>query len=52
MEASNWAFVISAYAITWVTILGYVAYTHAALRRSRAEYERVTGHAPGEGEAV
>ncbi len=52
MEASNWAFVVSAYVITWVTILGYLAYTHAALRRSRAEYERVRGHAPGGGEAV
>lgn len=52
MEASNWTYVISAYVITWVILLGYLAYTHTALRRSRAEYERVTGRAPGEGDAV
>ncbi|HET7631638.1 MAG TPA: CcmD family protein [Gemmatimonadaceae bacterium] len=49
MEASNWAFVTAAYVITWVLILGYVVYSQRALRRARAEYARVTGHAPGEG---
>jgi CcmD family protein len=51
MEASNWAFVSAAYIVTWVLILGYLAYGQRALNRARAEYERVTGHRPGEGEA-
>ena len=52
MEASNWSFVTAAYVVTWVVVLGYLVYTHRALQRSRAEYERITGHAPGEGDAV
>lgn len=52
MQASNIAFVTSAYVITWAVVLGYLAYTHRALRRSRAEYQRITGHAPGEGEGT
>ncbi len=52
MQAMNWAFVTAAYAVTWIVILVYLLYTHRSLQRSRAEYERVTGHRPGEGEAV
>jgi CcmD family protein len=52
MQASNWSFVTAAYVITWAVIIGYLVYTHQALRRSRAEYERVAGHRPGEGDAV
>lgn len=51
MEASNWAFVTAAYVITWVAILSYLAYGQRALTRARAEYRRITGHRPGEGEA-
>jgi len=52
MQASNWDFVIAAYVVTWVVIVGYLAYSQRALNRARAEYTRVTGHRPGEGEAV
>ncbi len=52
MEASNWNFVIAAYVVTWVLIVGYLAYSQRALNRARAEYTRVTGRKPGEGEAV
>ena len=52
MEASNWGFVTAAYVVTWVLIVGYLAYGQRALNRARAEYKRVTGHAPGEGDAV
>ena len=52
MQASNWAFVIAAYTVTWVLILGYWAYGHRALRRAQAEFQRVTGRRPGEGEVV
>ncbi len=52
MEASNWGFVIAAYVITWVLIVGYLAYSQRALNRARGEYERVTGHRPGEGDAA
>jgi CcmD family protein len=52
MEASNWAFVTAAYVVTWVLIGGYLAYSQRALSVARAEYTRVTGRKPGEGEAV
>lgn len=52
MQASNWSFVTAAYVITWVVILGYLVYTHRALQRARAEYERVAARGAGEGEAV
>lgn len=51
MEASNWKFVTAAYVVTWVLILGYLIYSQRVLNRARAEYERVTGRRPGEGEA-
>jgi CcmD family protein len=52
MEASNWGFVSAAYVITWALIAGYMAYSQRALNAARAEYKRVTGRRPGEGEAV
>jgi CcmD family protein len=52
MQASNMAFVTAAYVITWAVVLGYLAYTHRSLRQARAEYRRVAGHAPGEGDGV
>jgi CcmD family protein len=52
MEASNWGFVTAAYVVTWVLIVGYLAYGQRALSSARAEYKRVTGHRPGEGDAA
>jgi len=52
MQASNMAFVTASYVITWAVILGYLAYTHRSLQRARAEYERVAGQRPDNGEAV
>ena len=38
----NWNFVIAAYAVTWVFVLGYWSLLHRAVRRARAGYERAT----------
>lgn len=40
--ASNQAFIIAAYALTWVVLLGYVLHLVRGNRRTREEYRRVT----------
>lgn len=45
MNQSNWSFVIAAYSIAWIVILGYFFRLHRLLRRARAYYERA-GSAP------
>lgn len=52
MDASNWKFVTAAYVITWALIIGYMVYSQRALQQARAEYERITGHRPGEGDTT
>lgn len=41
MIESNQSFIIAAYAITWVTLLGYFAHVVRGQRRVLAERERV-----------
>lgn len=36
---SEWEFVIAAYAVTWVTIVGYVLYLRGRTARARRELE-------------
>lgn len=36
--ASNWNYVIAAYALTWVVLGSYWLYLHRTLRAARAEY--------------
>lgn len=39
--ASNQTFIIAAYAVTWVVLLGYLLHLVRRDGRARAEYERV-----------
>ena len=44
---SNETFVIAAYSIAWVVLLGYFIYLARVARRSRAEFARLTGAGAG-----
>lgn len=48
MVASNQAFIIAAYAVTWVVILGYLWRLVQKGRRARADYERLVHIHSGE----
>lgn len=48
MAASNQAFIIAAYAVTWVVILGYLARLVRKGGRARADYERIVHQDSGE----
>lgn len=39
MANSNWSFVIAAYTVTWIVILGYAVRVHRALARARREHD-------------
>ncbi len=39
MTGRNWMFVIAAYSVTWVVILGYFARLHRGLRRVQSAYD-------------
>lgn len=41
MPASNEAFIIAAYAVTWVVVLGYLWRLLRAGARARADHDRV-----------
>ena len=41
MDASNLTFIVAAYAVTWVVILGYLLRLVRKGGRARAEYERM-----------
>ena len=43
--ANNWDFVIAAYAVTWVVVLGYLVRVHRMLTRARAEHDAAIAHA-------
>ena len=45
----NQAFIIAAYSVTWVVILGYLAVLARKGARARAEYERMLRDNSGEG---
>ncbi len=48
MAASNLNFIIAAYAVTWIVILGYLWRLVRKGGRARAEYERVAQQRSGE----
>ena len=47
MDESNQAFIIAAYAVTWVVMLGYLVRLVRKGGRASADYERMT-HQSGE----
>lgn len=47
MTGQNWPFVITAYGVTWLVILGYLVRVHRILGHARSEYARVAGAQPG-----
>jgi CcmD family protein len=36
---NNWAFVGAAYAVTWITIIGYWVHVHRRLREARQDLD-------------
>ncbi|MDP9277863.1 MAG: CcmD family protein [Gemmatimonadota bacterium] len=48
MAASNLNFIIAAYAVTWVVLLGYQWRLVRKGRHARAEYERMAQQRSGE----
>ena len=38
----NWSFVIAAYSVSWMMLVGYAIYVHRALARARRRYEAAT----------
>ena len=40
MTASNWDFVIAAYAVAWTAVIGYWVFVHRAARQARTRYEQ------------
>lgn len=48
MVASNQSFIIAAYAVTWVVILGYLLRLVRKGGRARADYERMVHEHSGE----
>lgn len=48
MVASNQSFIIAAYAVTWVVILGYLLRLVRKGWRARADYERMVHEHSGE----
>lgn len=47
MAASNLSFIIAAYAVFWVVILGYQLRLVRKGGRARADYERIVGDGGG-----
>lgn len=45
---SNETFIIAAYSLTWVVLLGYLVYLVRRTRASRAEHARLAGDRAGE----
>ncbi len=41
--ASQWSYIIAAYAVTWVVLLGYAGYVHKAARTARDAFRRTSG---------
>jgi CcmD family protein len=40
VRTNNWSFVIAAYTITWIVILGYLFRLQRSLSKARADHER------------
>ena len=50
MPASNETFIIAAYAVTWIVVLGYLWRLLRAGARARADHDRLMQEHGGEGE--
>ena len=48
MAASNLTFIIAAYTVTWVVLLGYLLRLVRKGARARADYERMAQQSSGE----
>ena len=48
MADKNWSFVVAAYAVTWIVILGYLWHVHRTVQRARKQYDDATAHGPEE----
>ena len=42
------SYIVAAYAITWITLLGYALYLHAVSRRSRRQLEQAASTHDGD----
>jgi hypothetical protein len=52
MMVSNWTFIIAAYTVAWVGVVGYWVFVHGAVRRARRRYEQaLAAAARAEGKA-
>ncbi len=40
MASNNWTYIIAAYTVAWVGIVGYWAFVHRAVRMARDVYDR------------
>ncbi len=43
MTDRNWTFVVAAYVVTWIVILGYLVRVHGKLAKARAAYDAAAG---------
>ena len=48
MDASNLTFIIAAYTVTWIVLLGYLLRLVRKGGRARADYERMAQQSSGE----
>ena len=39
-STTNWAFIIAAYSVAWVGVIGYWVFVHRAVRQARQVYDR------------
>jgi CcmD family protein len=49
MEESNLKFIIAAYSVSWLVILGYLARLTRKGSQTRADYDRMSRDTPGGG---
>jgi CcmD family protein len=47
MDESNLKFIIAAYSVSWLVILGYLARLVRKSSRARAEYDQISGETAG-----
>jgi CcmD family protein len=47
MAGQNLPFVIAAYGVTWLVMLGYLVRVHRTLSRARSQYARAAGAQAG-----
>lgn len=52
MDTNNWDFIIAAYAVVWVAVIGYWVWAHSALRAARARYSEALAAAARAGEKL